>query len=65
MPSGEEEILIRSLGSHLRLGKEIEFVEILGSREKVDWRLDTDGLRIKVPKTTLKYSMVIKIVFKR
>ncbi len=65
MPNEGEEILIRSLGPYLRLGKEIEFVEILGSREKVDWRLDIDGLRIKVPKTTSKYSMVIKIVFKR
>ncbi len=65
MPIGVEEITIKSLGTYFRLGREIEFVEILGSGEKVDWRLDVDGLRIRMPKTTLKHSIVIKIVFKK
>jgi len=69
MPGEDEEIVIRSLGSNLCLSsREIEFVEILGSGERVDWRLEPGGLRIKIPKMalkSLKYSVVVKIVLKK
>lgn len=65
MPKEGDEIAIRSLGAHMRLGREIDFVEVLGSKEVAEWRVEPDGLKVKIPKTSSKHCVAIKIVFKK
>jgi len=64
MPKEGDEIVIMSLGGYLRLGREIYFVEVLGSKEAVEWRVELEGLKIKMPKSSSKHCIAIKIVFK-
>jgi alpha-L-fucosidase len=46
----EGAVLIRSLGTHMRLLKRpIESVSLLGSRQKLKWKQGGDGLRVQLP----------------
>ena len=58
---------IRSLGTGLGLlNAEVEFVELLGSREKLEWSLDETGLRVKLPgERPCQHAYTLKIVFKK
>ncbi len=47
-PRGE--VTIRSLGTGLRLYEgQVRDVRLLGSREKVQWSHENEGLRVKLP----------------
>jgi alpha-L-fucosidase len=44
-------VVVRSLGrARSRLGVEIRAVEVVGSKDKVRWRRDADGLQVELPK---------------
>jgi len=64
---GDGVVSIRSLGTGLGLftGK-IEFIELLGSKEPIEWSHDTTELRVKLPKERpCDYAFVLKIVKQR
>lgn len=56
----EEAIVIKSLGKSASAGK-ISKIELLGSKEKVKWSQDADGLKIEKPK---EIPNPIAVVFK-
>lgn len=60
-----EDILIRSLGNKAGLcEKEIKKVELLGSKEKIEWKKTDDILRIKKPsQNPCDHTVVFKLSF--
>jgi len=59
----EGEIVIRSLGSSLRLySQPIESVELVGSKSPVTWTREEDALRVKLPEgAKVKHAVVLRI----
>ncbi len=61
------DIVIKSINSKITSKKDIKSISILGSKEKLTWELDENGLTIKQPKmkTTNEYAYPVKIEFKK
>jgi alpha-L-fucosidase len=59
----EGEIVIRSLGSSLRLyPQQIESVELVGSRSAVSWKREEDALRVTLPADAkVKHAVALRI----
>jgi alpha-L-fucosidase len=59
----EKELMIRSLGSHLRLYTEkVHDVKLLGSSEPVEWSREPHGLKVKMPLTKpCEHAFALKI----
>ncbi|MFD2033416.1 alpha-L-fucosidase [Belliella marina] len=65
MGSPEEDIKIKNLGSMSPFSKGIKKIELLGSSEKVKWKLEKDQLHIEAPKEALNEIAVVYKIFQK